>query len=85
MKSEFTDRSTTPLPGFRVLPLFDEDPRKDYKVPSLFYVGSTPPYYHDGSEPTLEGLVEHTKDRMGHTSHLTAGERAQLVAYLKTL
>jgi cytochrome c peroxidase len=85
VKSEFTDRSTTPLPGFRILPYFEADPRKDYKVPSLFYVGSTAPYYHDGSEATLEGLVEHTKDRMGHTSHLTADERAQLVAYLKTL
>lgn len=85
VKSEFTDRSTTPLPGFRVLKYFEEDPRKDYKVPSLFYVGSTAPYYHDGSEATLDDLVEHNKDRMGHTSHLTAGERAQLVAYLKTL
>ena len=85
VKSEFTDRSTTPLPGFRVLKYFEEDPRKDYKVPSLFFVGGTAPYYHDGSEATLEDLVEHNKDRMGHTSHLTAGERAQLVAYLKTL
>jgi hypothetical protein len=85
VKSEYTDRSTTPLPGFRVLPYFEEDPRKDYKVPSLFYVGSTPPYYHDGSEATLEGLVAHNVNRMGQTSHLTAGERAQLVAYLKTL
>jgi cytochrome c peroxidase/DNA-binding beta-propeller fold protein YncE len=85
VKSEFTDRSTTPLRGFRVLPYFEEDPRKDYKVPSLIYVGSTAPYYHDGSSPTLEDLVEHDQDRMGHTSHLTAGERADLVAYLKTL
>ncbi|MEP7126631.1 MAG: hypothetical protein ABJE95_37210, partial [Byssovorax sp.] len=85
VKSEFTDRSTTPLPGFRVLKYFEEDKRKDYKVPSLYYVGSTPPYYHDGSEATLDDLVEHNKDRMGHTSHLTAGERAELVAYLKTL
>ncbi len=85
VKSEFTDRSTTPLPGFRVLKYFEEDPRKDYKVPSLFYVGSTAPCYHDGSEATLEDLMEHNKDRMGHTSHLTKGERAELVAYLKTL
>jgi len=85
VKSELTDRSTTPLRGFKTLPFFDEDPRRDYKVPSLFYVGSTAPYYHDGSEATLDDLVEHNQDRMGKTSHLTAGERAQLIAYLKTL
>jgi cytochrome c peroxidase len=84
-KGEFTDRSTTPLRGFKVLPYFDEDPRHDYKVPSLFYVGSTAPYYHDGSMATLEDLVDHNLDRMGKTSHLTAEERAELVAYLKTL
>lgn len=83
--SELTDRSTTPLRGFRALRYFDEDPRRDYKVPSLFYVGSTAPYYHDGSEATLEDLVEHNQDRMGRTSHLTKEERAELVAYLKTL
>lgn len=85
IKGEFTDRSTTPLRGFKVLPYFDEDPRRDYKVPSLVYVGSTAPYYHDGSMATLEDLVERNLDRMGKTSHLTAEERAQLVAYLKTL
>lgn len=83
--SELTDRSTTPLRGFRALRYFDEDPRRDYKVPSLFYVGSTAPYYHDGSESTLEDLVEHNQDRMGRTSHLTREERAELVTYLKTL
>lgn len=83
--SELTDRSSLPLRGFRTLQYFDEDPRKDYKVPSLFYVGSTAPYYHDGSEASLEDLIEHNQDRMGRTSHLTKGERAELVAYLKTL
>ena len=83
--SELTDRSSLALRGFRALPLFDEDPRKDYKVPSLFYVGSTAPYYHDGSEASLEDLIEHNQDRMGRTSHLTKDERAELVAYLKTL
>ena len=85
VKGELTDRSVTALRGFKVLPLFDEDPKREYKVPSLFYVGATAPYYHDGSEPTLDALVDHNLDRMGQTTHLTAGERAQLVAYLKTL
>jgi cytochrome c peroxidase len=81
----FTDRSAVPLRGFRVRPFFDEDPKREYKVPSLLYVGGTPPYYHDGSAATLEALVDEDKDRMGHTSHLTAEERSALVAYLKTL
>jgi cytochrome c peroxidase/DNA-binding beta-propeller fold protein YncE len=83
--SEFTDRSSVPLAGFKTLPFFTEDPRREYKVPSLLYVGGTPPYYHDGSAASLEELVEQVKNRMGRTTHLSAGERAALVAYLKTL
>jgi mono/diheme cytochrome c family protein len=83
--SGFTDRSAVPLRGFKAPPLCDEDPQREYKVPSLLYVGGTPPYYHDGSAPTLEDLVEHDQDRMGKTSHLDAAERAALVAYLRTL
>lgn len=84
-RTEFTDRSVLPLRGVKALPLFDEDPRHGYKVPSLLYVGSTPPYYHDGSEATLEDLVEHDQNRMGRTTHLSAEDRAALVAYLRTL
>ncbi len=83
--SEFTDRSAMPLRGFKAPRFFDEDPQREYKVPSLLFVGGTPPYYHDGSAATLEDLVLHDQDRMGHTSHLTADERTALVAYLKTL
>ena len=83
--SDFTDRSAVPLPGFKAPRFFAEDPQREYKVPSLLYVGGTPPYYHDGSAATLEDLVEHDQDRMGHTSHLTPDERTALVAYLRTL
>jgi cytochrome c peroxidase len=81
---EFTDRTSVPLPS-KAPPLFDEDPNRAYKVPSLFFVGGTPPYYHDGSAPTLELLVEKNGDHMGRTSHLDPAERAALVAYLRTL
>jgi len=81
----FTDRSSAPLRGFKTPRFFDEDPRRDYRVPSLLYVGGTPPYYHDGSAPTLEDLIDEDHDRMGHTSHLDADERKALVAYLRTL
>jgi hypothetical protein len=55
------------------------------KVPSLRFVGGTPPYLHDGSAATLSELLETNGDRMGHTSTLTAAERADLAAYLETL
>lgn len=84
-KTAFTDRSSLPLRGFKALPLFDEDPNRAYKVPSLLFVGGSPPYYHDGSAGTLEELIDKNYDRMGRTTHLTAEERGALVAYLKTL
>jgi cytochrome c peroxidase len=74
-----------PLRGFAARPLFDEDPNRAYKVPSLLFVGGTAPYYHDGSFETLEDLIDKNLDRMGRTSHLTADERAALVAFLKRL
>ena len=55
------------------------------KVPSLRFVGGTPPYLHDGSAATLAELLEKNGDRMGHTAQLTADERAALAAYLGTL
>jgi cytochrome c peroxidase len=82
---EYTDRSLIPMVGFRTLPLFTEDKNIVYKTPSLRYVGSTEPYYHDGSARTLDELVAKNMDRMGKTSHLTEQERAALVAFLKTL
>jgi DNA-binding beta-propeller fold protein YncE len=83
--TDFTDRSAVPLRGFKTARFFDEDPKREYKVPSLLYVGGTPPYYHDGSAATLEELVDKDQDRMGHTTHLSDEERAALVAYLRTL
>jgi CxxC motif-containing protein (DUF1111 family) len=56
-----------------------------FKTPSLFFVGGTPPYFHDGSAPTLEDLVDRNGTRMGHTSQLSKEDRAALVAFLKTL
>src|SRR3569832_134854 len=83
--SDISDRSSVPLVGFKALSFFDDDPKREYYVPSLIHVGGTPPYYHAGSATTLEALVDQIKDRMGRTSHLSADERAALVAYLRTL
>ncbi len=56
-----------------------------FKTPSLLFVGGTPPYYHDGTSPTLEILLERNGDRMGRTKHLSKEDRAALAAFLKTL
>jgi len=41
------------------------------------------PYFHDGSAPTLDAVVAHYEQLLGLT--LTAQQRSDLVAYLKTL
>jgi mono/diheme cytochrome c family protein len=84
--TEFTTRAAVPLR--RPLPTratFAKEADPLFKVPGLAFVGGTPPYYHDGSAPTLTALVEENGDRMGKTSHLSADERAALVAYLERL
>ena len=81
---EYTDRGTYPMterPG----PSFESDPDKDFRTPSLLFVGGTPPYFHDGSARTLEELVSENRNRMGRTAQLSAADRAALVAFLRTL
>lgn len=60
-------------------------PATAFDTPSLRQVGLTAPYFHDGSAPSLEALVENNRDRMGKTSHLSPEDQRALVAYLKTL
>jgi len=58
--------------------------RHVFRVPSLRNVALTPPYFHDGSEPTLELAVA----EMGYVQlgkRLSADEVSLLVAFLKTL
>lgn len=56
-----------------------------YKVPSLLRIGRSAPYLHDGSVPTLEGLLS-PKRKGGHRYGLSlpAADRAALLAYLRT-
>ncbi|MFT3769421.1 MAG: c-type cytochrome [Minicystis sp.] len=56
-----------------------------FRTPPLTFVGSTPPYFHDGRYPTLEALIDDNNDRMGSTTQLSADDRAALLAYLRTL
>jgi mono/diheme cytochrome c family protein len=84
--TEFTDRGSYPFsPKAPTVAGFEDEKAQEFKTPSLFFVGGTPPYFHDGRAATLEALVEQNQDRMGHTSHLSAEERAALVAFLRTL
>ena len=65
-----------------------------FKTPTLRNIALTGPYMHDGSLQTLEEVIEHY-DKGGKGSqgvdakifplHLTAEEKADLMAFLKTL
>ena len=56
------------------------------KTPSLLGVAATPPYYHDGSAPTLRAVLEHARSgAMGNTALLTEYELTALEAYLRSL
>ena len=68
----------------------------EFKVPALRHVAATAPYMHDGSLATLDDVVRHY-DRIDlerlHADgqpllrplYLSAGERGDLVAFLRTL
>jgi len=54
------------------------------RVPSLRNVATTPPYFHDGSAPTLEDAVRKMgRAQLGQT--LSDAQVASIVAFLKTL
>lgn len=82
-----------PDPGrFRLTEL--ESDRARFKVPTLRNVALTAPYMYDGSMLTLEAVVEHynsgghphpNKSALVRPLALTAGEKADLVAFLRSL
>ena len=65
-----------------------------FRAPTLRNIAVTAPYMHDGSMPTLEGVLDHYASG-GHRSRgrsraiggfkLTAAERANLLAFLRSL
>jgi len=77
----------------------NEADRGKFKVPSLRNVARTAPYMHDGRFTTLEEVVEHYSSGIHRSSaldpnlakhpeigiQLTSAEKADLVAFLKTL
>ncbi len=65
-----------------------------FKVPTLRDVARRAPYMHDGSLPDLPsvialydkgGIDRPSRDPLIHPLHLSAGEKADLVAFLNTL
>ena len=65
-----------------------------FKTPTLRSIAETAPYLHDGSEKTLEAVVDLYNrggvrnphlDRLMMPLHLTAREKADLVEFLKAL
>lgn len=54
-------------------------------TPSLSGLHYTAPYLHDGSAANLFDLLDMTATTMGHTAHLTADQKGDLVSYLLTL
>jgi mono/diheme cytochrome c family protein len=80
-----TTRALVPLPERPTLAGYDREGAVAYKTPSLHHLAGRAPYFHDGSAPSLEELIEKNNDRMGKTNHLDAGDRAALVAFLRSL
>jgi cytochrome c peroxidase len=58
-----------------------------FDTPSLRGIYATAPYLHDGSADTLKNvlLAKNARDRHGVTSHLSAQEVADLIAFLRSL
>jgi mono/diheme cytochrome c family protein/DNA-binding beta-propeller fold protein YncE len=81
----YTTRQAYPLPLLPTRAGFDAEADNKFKIPSLSFLAGRAPYFHDGSAASLEQLVEQNGNRMGKTAHLNAAERADLVAFLKSL
>jgi len=63
-----------------------------FKIPSLWGIKRTPPYFHDNSAKTLRDVVDHYADHLfkqnpfaGVFNTLTEQERIDVVAYLNLL
>ena len=56
---------------------------KQYRTAPLAGLWQHPPYFHNGTAPTLEAVVQTYNTRMA--LGLTAAQRADLVQYLKSL
>ena len=89
----FTDVLAGPNPNVPLLhdaaevgvdPLYAQrSATKQYRTTPLRALWQHPPYFHDGSAPTLDAVVNHYDAQFG--LGLTAKQKADLVEYLKSL
>lgn len=87
-----TTRFSSPDPG-RALVTGDVNDlfqgRNAFKIPSLWGVARTAPYFHDNSAKTLEDVVRHYErfftEAVGLPIDLTDEDQRDIVAYLKLL
>jgi mono/diheme cytochrome c family protein len=56
-----------------------------FDTPSLRFVSRSAPYFHDGRYASLGEMLSGSDGAMGHTSQLSAEDRAALEVYLRTL
>ncbi len=84
-ETSYTDRVAYPFPKVAPPRGFEEDPKAEFKTPSLLFVGGTPPYFHDGRYRTLDEVIDQNNDKMGFTNWMSPEERAALIAFLRTL
>jgi mono/diheme cytochrome c family protein len=56
---------------------------KMYRTTPLRGLAQHPPYFHDGSATTLPAVVDHYDQALGLS--LSAGDKADLIAYLKSI
>lgn len=83
--TEYSDRASVALRDVPPIAGHADERSREFKTPSLRFVGQTPPYFHDGRYLTLEDLVEKNADGMGKTSHLSPEQKSDLVAFLRSL
>lgn len=92
-RSRYSDANANQCPELDFLVAEGDELVGAFKTPSLRGVAARAPYMHSGQITTLEEAIEHydraPRARVGSTEleplHLSAKERAQLNAYLRTL
>jgi cytochrome c peroxidase len=91
--SKYSDAGADDCDELRFAVTDGEELIRAYKTPSLRSVAGRAPYMHAGQYATLDEVVAHydaaPKPPFGHSElkplHLSAAERRQLVAFLRTL
>lgn len=63
----------------------EADKTSSFNTPSLRFVASRGPYFHDGRYATLRDLLTAADRKMGHTQQLSNDDLEALEAYLRTL